>query len=50
MGLRLDIETAILKVMYSKGNTSLAPKSTIIHYSTIWQNIDSFPKFSFSMT
>lgn len=32
IGLRVDIETAILKVMHSKRNMPLAPKSTLIHY------------------
>ena len=34
-------ETAILKVVYSKGNIYLAPKSISIHYSIIRQNIIS---------
>lgn len=43
-------ETAILKVMYSKGNISLA-SSAYIHYNKTGQNIiGSFPKFWFPMT
>ena len=41
-------ETAILKVVYSKGNIYLAPKSISIHNSIIGKTL--FPQFQFYMT